>query len=110
MNDDQLEDFIYQARRAVVPDCPSSVEQNVLQRIRLSSSESEQSTWDLLFRILPQPGVIAAGLAIVAVVSSGITILGNYSEAAEQNRQVLAASALDFNIFQQTEILHFNDH
>lgn len=110
MNDDQLEDFIYQAKRATVPDCPGSVEQNVLRRIRLWRSESGQSAWALLFRILPQPGVIAAGLAIVAIVSSGITILENSSEAAEQNRQDLAARALGFDIFQQDEILNFDDH
>lgn len=110
MNEDQLEDFIYKAKRAVVPDCPGSVEQNVLRRIRLSGSGSERTGLDLLFRILPQPSFIAAGLAIVTVVSSGVTMLANNPQATVQDGQLLAASALDFNVFQQAELLHFDDH
>jgi hypothetical protein len=110
MNEDQLEDFIYKAKRSVVPDCPGSVEQNVLRRIRLSGSSSGRSGLDFLFRILPQPSFIAAGLAIVTVVSFGVTVLSNGFGTTGQDSQLLAASALDFNVFQQTELLHFDDH
>lgn len=110
MNEDPLEDFICKAKRAAVPGCPGSVEQNVLRRIRLSGPGSEQAGWDLLFRILPQPSFIAAGLAIVAVVSSGVTILSHGSEPTDRKSQSIAASALDFNVFQQKELLLFDDH
>ena len=110
MNDDRLENFIAQARRSEVPDCPDSVEQNVLRRIRLSSLKSGQSAWDWLFNLFSHPGFIAGALAMVAVVSSGVSIFSTQSDADEQNNHLLAVSALDFNVFKKTELLNLDQN
>lgn len=110
MNNDQLENFIEQAKRSEVPNCPGSVQHNVLRRIRLASVESEQSAWDWLIRLLPQPGFVVGAIAMVAVVSSGITIFSTQFNAVQQDSHLLAVRVLDFNVFQQTELFHFNEH
>lgn len=110
MNDEQLEYLIAQTKACKLPDCPSAMEQNVLRRIRLSKSESEQSLGNLLIRLLSQPRILAAGLTIVGTISSGVTILSAYPDYTEKNSHQLAARALDFTVFDQTEILKFNDH
>ena len=110
MNDERLENLVKQARQTELPDCPDSVEHNVLRRIRLHSVNSNNSGWDWFISLLQQPGFIAAVLTMVAVVSSGATIISTQSNAADQNRHLLAASALDFNVFQFTELLNYNQH
>ena len=110
MNDNQLENFIEQAKQFGVPDCPDSVEQNVLRRIRLSSLKSRQSAWDWLFNLFSHPGFIAGALAMVAVVSSGVSIFSTQSDADEQNNHLLAVSALDFNVFKKTELLNLDQN
>lgn len=110
MNDDPLENFIKKAKQFGVPDCPDSVEQNVLRRIRLSSLKSGQSAWDWLLNLFSHPGFIAGALAMVAVVSSGVTIFSTQSNTNEQNNHLLAVSALDFNVFQKTELLNLDQN
>ena len=110
MNDNQLENFIEQAKQFGVPDCPDSVEQNVLRRIRLSSLKSRQSAWGWLFNLFSHPGFIAGALAMVAVVSSGVSIFSTQSDADKQNNHLLAVSALDFNVFKKTELLNLDQN
>jgi hypothetical protein len=110
MDDNQLENFIEQTKQFGVPDCPDSVEQNVLRRVRLSSLKSRQSAWDWLFNLFSHPGFIAGALAMVAVVSSGVSIFSTQSDADEQNNHLLAVSALDFNVFKKTELLNLDQN
>ena len=47
---------------------------------------------------------------MVVVVSSGVTIFSTQSNADEQNNHLLAVSALDFNVFQKTELLNLDQN
>lgn len=92
-----------------LPDCPSSIENNVLRRVRLSKEDEKPSVWDWFSVVVPQPTFVAASLALVVVASAGITAMAIKSFESDSESRALATTALDFGVFQETQLLHFED-
>ena len=109
MDGDQLEVLINRAKNSDVPVCPETLERKVLLRVRASQAAFDSSAWEWLLRLIPRPGFVFAAMAMVVIISSGISILSSQSKIAEPDRHFLADSALDFTVFQQTDLLRFEE-
>lgn len=109
MDGDQLEIFINREKRAEIPKCPETLELSVLRRARESQASPDSSAWEWLLGLMPRPGFVFASIAMVVIISSGISILSSPSSIAEPDRHFLAARALDFTVFQQTDLLYLEE-
>ena len=110
MNQLQIDQLISAEASRTLPACPSNMEANVLRRIRLSSSSDETtSTLDWLLGLAPGGGLATGALALTALFSIGYSaaLASSYASTAETNS--LAAVALDFDVFQETNVFNF-DH
>jgi len=108
MNENQFEHLIRNAKRHPLPDCPGSLEDNVLRRIHLGSSDRPDSRFDFAFDYLMKPTVIAATLVMTVLISSGITIITTRPENTEIHRQNDASKALDFEVFKGNEFFNLD--
>jgi hypothetical protein len=104
MKEHLFKELLRAERDRVLPTCPTNLEANVLRRVRLASSDAEaMSGFDWLFGLLPQKGVAFGVLAITLFLSVTSTTL----RAAET--QSRAVTALDFEVFKETQFLNLGD-
>ncbi|QYY36732.1 hypothetical protein [Ruficoccus sp. ZRK36] len=109
MNNQELDGIIAQMKQLPLPDCPGSLEANVLRRIRLSRADAERSLWAWFTELLPKPAFVAVALTMAVAVSAGVTAArtSNYTVAAQIQQR--ASSALDFGFLNHSEILNLDN-
>lgn len=106
MNKEELERSIELAKVKPIPRCPPTLESNVLRRVRLAQSAADERIGvDWLFGVFQQSRFAAAGLAAVLLVSATASAVVSSAHASSAERRGLAAKALGFEVFQETEIL-----
>jgi hypothetical protein len=106
MKDHILEEFIQSERNRPLPDCPVNLESNVLRRIRLATRDTEEmGSFDWIFGLFPQKGVICGVLALTLFMSIASTMVVATNSAHAAETQSRAVTALDFGVFKETSFL-----
>ncbi|WP_269541657.1 hypothetical protein [Cerasicoccus fimbriatus] len=109
MKQNDFDQIIRRMKDATVPDCPPSLENNVLRRIRITADETTQSISEWLFGLVPQPQFILSAVALTLTVSLGSTIISTNLQADVTQKKALALTALDFDVFQDNDYLNLNN-
>ena len=111
MKDQMFDHLIRSERDRPLPQCPPDLESNVLRRVRLAQSESDApaADWDWLLGLLPRRDVAFGALALVLFLSTSASVfVASRHTPATGEGQRIAANSLDFDVFQQTHILHLD--
>ena len=109
MNDHDLEKHLQLVIDKPLPDCPESIEANVLRRIRLSRSATrvtESAGWG---NILLKPALMTTLCIFTLLLSAVATYLVSTNPPSFEQRRQLASAALDFNSIQQHSIFTFEE-
>lgn len=109
MEKKNFENLVEQIRDAPLPDCPASLEPNVLRRIWLATDEASQSLSDWVLGLLPQPGFVFAALAMTVAVSLGSTAISTNLHADATPSEMVASKALGFDVFQSRDFLNLDE-
>jgi len=109
MNNHDLDKHLQIVIDKQLPDCPESIEANVLRRIRVSRSDADETDalglWNVLFR----PALMATICVFTLLASAVTTYLVSTSPPWYADRKQLASAALDFNTIQQNSIFTFDE-
>lgn len=108
MKKSHFEEIVGQIREAHLPDCPVSLESNVLGRIRLSADEAGQSLFDWLLGLVPRPGFVCTAFILTIAISLSSTIISIDRSADLAKQDLVASKALGFDVFQSSDL--FNLH
>lgn len=109
MEKKNFEKLVEQIRDAPLPDCPGSLESNVLRRIRLAADETTQSLFDWVLGLAPKPGFVFAAFAMTVAISLSNTIISNNLHADVAQSEQVASKALGFEVFQSKDLLNFDN-
>ena len=104
-----FEDLVEQITEAPLPDCPASLETNVLRRIRLAADENSQSLSDWALGLVPKPSFVFTALAMTVAVSLSSSIILTSLNADVSQSEIVASKALDFDVFQSKDFLTLGD-
>ncbi len=111
MKDHMFDHLIRSERDRPLPQCPPNLESNVLRRVRLAQSESAAPAADLdwLLGLFPRRGVAFGALALVLFLSTSASVfVASRHTSATGDGQRIAASSLDFGVFQQTHVINLD--
>lgn len=109
MEKKNFEKLVDQIRDEPLPDCPASLESNVLRRIRLAADEASRSLFDWVLGLVPQPGFVFAAFAMTVAISLSNTIISTNLHADVVQTDQVASKALDFDVFQGKDYLNLDE-
>ncbi|MGJ8640260.1 MAG: hypothetical protein ACSHYA_12805 [Opitutaceae bacterium] len=92
-----------------LPDCPGSLESNVLRRIRVAGDETSLSLFDWVLALIPRPGFIATAFALTIAISFSMTVHSNKSQQDIGQSEMVASKALGFEVFQSNDFFDLNN-
>lgn len=99
MTEINLDRIIEQLKGQELPDCPASVEANVLRRIRLTKKDERAGALSFFWDLLSRPGfavfIFTSGILLSSLISVEIVQARVNSEKHKQ----LSAASLDFQTF-----------
>lgn len=107
MKEIEFDSLIQQMRDAPAPECPGSLESNVLRRIRDAGNGTSVSLFDWVLSLIPRPGFVATAFALTIAVSFSMTVFSNKSPDIGQSGMV-ASRALGFEVFQSNDFFDLN--
>jgi hypothetical protein len=109
MNEKEFERLIQAERRRPLPACPPNMEASVLRRIRQASGEADWSSGIQWLFGLSRSGLALGSLALTVLLSTITSLVVISVEAPVQNPSDLAREALDFQVFNEVQVLNL-DH
>lgn len=108
MKNENFDELICRVRDISMPECPDSLENNVLRRIRRMKDETIYSVADWLLELVPRPQFILTAVGLTLMVSLGSTFISNNLHAAIAQREARASEALGFDIFHGQDLLNLD--
>lgn len=109
MEKKNFEKLVDQIRDEPLPDCPASLESNVLRRIRLAADETSQSIFDWVLGLAPKPGFVFAAFAMTVAISLSNTIISTNLQADVVQADQVTSKALGFDVFHSKDFLNLDD-
>lgn len=109
MNENEFERLIQAERRRPLPACPSNMEASVLRRIRQESGERDWVYGIQWLFGLSRSGLALGSLALTVLLSTITGLVVTSVATPVQNPSELAREALDFQIFNEFQVLNL-DH
>ena len=107
MKDDRFDDLLKKLAEAPLPECPGSLENNVLRRIRQGADAPSLSDW--MLGLFPRSEFIFAALAMTVAVSLGSTVVATRLHADASQATRVASKALDFEVFQSNDFFDLHN-
>jgi hypothetical protein len=110
MKENEFDSLIQRMRDTTLPDCPSSLESNVLRRIRVAGDETSLSLFDWMLALIPRPGFVATAFVLTIAISFSITFHLNTSQQDIRQSEMVASKALGFDVFQSNDFFDLNSN
>jgi len=105
----EFDSLIQRMRETPVPDCPGSLESNVLRRIRIAGDEASVSLFEWVLALIPRPGFVATAFSLTIAMSFSITVFSNKSRPDIGQSEMVASRALGFDVFQSNDFFDLNN-
>lgn len=111
MNDQEFDSKLHQLSEKPLPDCPASVQSNVMRRIRLDEHDQKQTEWGWIWELLTSPKLMASLCVLTLLFSVATTYALSNSRFTNNHptRKQLASVALDFSAIQHHSIFTFDE-
>jgi hypothetical protein len=109
MEENEIDSLIQRMTDAPLPDCPGSLESNVLRRIRVAGDETSLSLFDWVLALIPRPGFVATAFALTIAMSFSITVFSNKTRLNIEQSEMVASRALGFDVFQSNDFFDLNN-
>ena len=109
MKENELDSLIQRMTDAPIPECPGSLESNVLRRIRIAGDETSVSLFDWVLALIPSPRFVATAFILTIAMSFSITVYSNKSHLVIGQSEMVASRALGFDVFQSNDFFDLDN-
>lgn len=103
MKENEFDSLIQRYGETPVPECPGTLETNVLRRIRVAGDEAGVTMLDWAVALVARPGFVLTALALTIAVSSSMTYFSSQSRPAVDQSELAASRALGFDVFRHKD-------
>jgi hypothetical protein len=108
MKENEFDSLIQRMRDVSIPECPGSLESNVLRRIRVAGDETSVSLFDWVLALIPRPRFVATAFILTIAMSFSITVFSKKSRPDIGQSEMVASRALGFDVFQSNDLFDLN--